>query len=237
MSALLRNPSLRSNGALCCSGAIPKAIDPHADRSSGAACDPGQHRWDACAGYGELGRSTSALRTGRAKRTSRYLYERSRPWADPASGLVALATGGTPLTTGVLGSDGYDRALSPAGSHCRTNGAPILIDTTIEYSDAHAGRLDPSKMPLSPQHGCTPVFPHDLLHVNNIFEVVKAGGDRTAWAGESAALTDLYQGPSGRGLDEACGFEHKSGGFKDDVAASIASDNGRVAALLHWIDG
>lgn len=174
------------------------------------------------------------------------------PWADPAAGLVALATGGTPLTTGILGSDGYDRALSPAGSHCETKGAPIFIDqrntdqrntdkrTTdqrIEHSDAPAGKLDPSKMPLAPQHGCTPVFPHDLLRVNNIFEVMKAQGARTAWAGESASLTDLYQGPSGHGLDEACGFEHVQGSFKDDVSASIASDERRVAALLHWIDG
>jgi hypothetical protein len=164
------------------------------------------------------------------------------PWADPAAGLVALATGGTPLTTGILGSDGYDRALSPAGSHCQTKGAPILIDQRIidqrtESSDTPTDRLDASKMPLSPQRGCTPVFPHDLLHVNNIFEVMRARGDRTAWAGESAALTDLYQGPSGRGLDEACGFEHRPETLKDNVAASIASDDGRVAALLHWIDG
>jgi hypothetical protein len=159
------------------------------------------------------------------------------PWADPAAGLVALATGGTPLTTGILGSDGYDRALSPAWSHCQTKGAPIVIGKRIESSDAPAGRLDASKMPLSPQHGCTPVFPHDLLRVNNIFEVIKARGDRTAWAGESAALTDLYQGPSGHGLDEACGFERRQDGFRDNVAAGIASDKGRVAALLHWIDG
>ena len=146
------------------------------------------------------------------------------------------------MTTGILGSDGYDRALSPAGSHCQTKGAPVfidqrIIDKRIESSDAPAGRLDASKMPLSPQHGCTPVFPHDLLRVKNIFEVIKARGDRTAWAGESAALTDLYQGPSGHGLDEACGFERRQGGFRDNVAASIASDKGRVAALLHWIDG
>jgi hypothetical protein len=159
------------------------------------------------------------------------------PWADPAAGLVALATGGTPLTTGIIGSDGYDRALSPAGSHCQTKGAPILIGKGIESSDAPAGRLDASKMPLSPQHGCTPVFPHDLLLVNNIFEVIKARGDRTAWAGENAALTDLYQGPSGHGLDEACGFEGRQDGFRDNAAAGIASDKGRVAALLHWIDG
>jgi hypothetical protein len=159
------------------------------------------------------------------------------PWADPAAGLVALATGGTPLTTGILGSDGYDRALSPAVSHCQTKGAPILIGEGIESSDAPAGRLDATKMPLSPQHGCTPVFPHDLLRVNNIFEIMRAQGGRTAWAGENAALTDLYQGPSGHGLDEACGFEHVQGSFKDNVAASMASDDGRVAALLHWIDG
>jgi hypothetical protein len=159
------------------------------------------------------------------------------PWADPAAGLVALATGGTPLTTGILGSDGYDRALSPAGSNCQTKGAPIFLDKRIESPDAPAGRLDPSKMPRAPQHGCTPVFPHDLLRVNNIFEVMRAQGGRTAWAGESAALTDLYQGPSGHGLDEACGFEHMQGSFKDNVAAGIASDEARVAALLHWIDG
>jgi Type I phosphodiesterase / nucleotide pyrophosphatase len=158
------------------------------------------------------------------------------PWADPAAGLLAIATGGTPLTTGVLGSDGYDHALSPAGTHCQTKGAPILIDQRIESSDAPGG-LDTSKMPLSPQHGCTPVFPHDLLRVNNIFEVIRARGDRTAWAGENAALTDLYQGPSGHGLDEVCGFEHRQVGSKNNVAASIAGDDGRVAALLHWIDG
>ena len=50
-------------------------------------------------------------------------------------------------------------------------------------------------------------------------------------------MTDLYRGPSGHGLNEACGFEHRQGDVKDDVAANIASDKGRVAALLHWIDG
>lgn len=159
------------------------------------------------------------------------------PWADPAAGLVALATGGTPLTTGILSSNGYDHALSAAGSDCRNKGTPIPLDYSLEHSDGPAGRLDESKMPRAPLRECSAVFPHDLLHVNNIFEIMRAQGGRTAWAGESAALTDLYQGPSGHGLDEVCGFEHRHDDFKNNVAASIAGDDGRVAALLHWIDG
>src|SRR5260370_41705723 len=52
------------------------------------------------------------------------------PWADPAAGLVALATGGTPLTTVILSSDAYDRVLSPAGSNCQTKRATIDLHHT-----------------------------------------------------------------------------------------------------------
>ncbi len=155
------------------------------------------------------------------------------PWGDPAAGSVALATGGTPLTTGIVSSDGYDRTLSPPGSHCQSRGAPILLNERIASSDGRSGKLDASKLPLDPQRGCAPVFPHDLLRVNNIFEVVEATGGRTAWAGESAALTDLYQGPSGNGLDEACGFERP----ESNVATSLANDEHRITILLNWIDG
>jgi len=156
------------------------------------------------------------------------------PWADPAAGLVALATGGTPLTTGLISSNGYDRALSPAGSQCKTRGTPILLDGTLDRSDGSSAVVDTAKLPLDPLHGCVLVFPHDLLRVNNIFEVIKATGGRTAWAGESASLTDLYQGTSGNGLDEACVFEPFDS--KTSVTASLANDERRVTAILHWID-
>lgn len=70
--------------------------------------------------------------------------------------------------------------------------------------------------------------------MNNIFEIIKATGDRTAWAGESESLTDLYRGPSGNGLDQACVFEQ----FRstDSVADSLANDERRVTALMHWIE-
>jgi hypothetical protein len=136
------------------------------------------------------------------------------PWTDEAAGLVALVTGGTPVSTGIMSADGYDRALSPAGSACRTMGTALMLD------------VDATKMPLDPKHSCSPVAPHALLHVNNIFEVMNEKGARTAWAGTSAALTDLYAGPSGRGLSEACGW-----------GAPERGDQMRVAAVLHWIDG
>ena len=156
------------------------------------------------------------------------------PWSDPAAGFVALATGGTPISTGIVSTNGYDHALSPAGSKCRTKGASIILDGTLDSSNSFSNRIDTSKLPLDPSHGCVMVFPHDLLRVNNIFEVVRASGGRTAWAGESASLTDLYQGPSGNGLDEACGFEQFDP--KNSVATSLANDERRVTALLYWIE-
>jgi hypothetical protein len=146
------------------------------------------------------------------------------PMADPAAGLVALATGGTPISTGIVSSDGYDLSLSPAGSNCKSRGAVLYFDASFRAD----GSFDAAKAPLDPHNGCTPLQPHDLLHVNTIFEVVREKIGPTAWAGESAATTDLLRGPSGKGLNQACGFES---------VAPAASDEARVAIVLRWIDG
>jgi len=55
-----------------------------------------------------------------------------------------------------------------------------------------------------------------------MFEVVHEKIGRTAWAGDSAATTDLLRGPSGKGLDEAC---------------PSADDSERVTSVLRWIEG
>jgi len=132
---------------------------------------------------------------------------------DPAAGLMALVTGGTPISTGVVGSDGYDHALSPPGSACQKSGTALLLST-------HANEQLP--MALDPTHNCSPIAPHNLLHVNTMFEVVHEKIGPTAWAGDNAATTDLLRGPSGKGLDEAC-------------LSSLDAE--RVATVLHWIDG
>jgi Type I phosphodiesterase / nucleotide pyrophosphatase len=146
------------------------------------------------------------------------------PVADAAAGLLAPATGGTPISTGIVSSDGYDRALSPPDSSCKTMGAILKLDASFR-ADAS---FDAAKAPLDPHNGCTSLQPHNLLHVNTIFEVVREKIGPTAWAGDSAATTDLLRGPSGKGLSDACGFEESAPG---------AGDEARVAAVLHWIDG
>jgi hypothetical protein len=154
------------------------------------------------------------------------------PVADPVAGLVALVTGGTPISTGILSRHGYDRSLSPAGSNCRTVGAILDLDTSYRAD----GTFDAEKAPLDPHSGCTPLQPHNLLRVNTIFEVAREKIGPTAWAGESAASTDLLQGPSGTGLGQACGFQQASDGRNSEESAS-SGDDARVLIVLRWIDG
>lgn len=135
------------------------------------------------------------------------------PASDPAAGLLALTTGGTPISTGIISSDGYDRALSPVGSACKQVGVTLELN-----SAADAGK----PIALDPRNGCKPVMPHDLVRVNTMFEVVSEKVGATAWAGENAMTTDLLRGPSGKGLSEAC----------DDGA----DDPARVEAVIRWMD-
>ena len=56
--------------------------------------------------------------------------------------------------------------------------------------------IDPAQLVVDPAT-CKPIYPHSLLRVNTIFEVVKAAGLRTAWSDKHPAY-DLVNGPSGR---------------------------------------
>jgi hypothetical protein len=75
------------------------------------------------------------------------------------------------------------------------------------------------------------------MRVNTLFEIVHARGGRTAWAGNSAALTDLLRGPSGQRLDEAYDTSESAGARVDTVPFETRQDASRVDALLKWIDG
>jgi hypothetical protein len=147
------------------------------------------------------------------------------PVANPAAGLVSIATGGTPISTGIVGNNGFDRLLSPPGSQCTVKGATLTLDKSLETP---AGDFDRGKLPLDASNGCSPVTPHQLLHINTIFEVVHEKIGPTAWAEENAATIDLLRGPSGKGLDDACVFSGNS---------AKEADRHRVDAVLHWVDG
>src|SRR5262249_23824195 len=144
----------------------------------------------------------------------------STPFSDSAPGLIALVTGASPGTTGVLYSDTYDRALSPAGSDCSLKGAAVLYDERANKNpdaiDAGGG-IDPDKLPRDPANNCRPVYPHSYLRVNTIFEVAKQAGGRTAWNDQHPAYADFLEGPSGKGLDDIYAPDGHAPGVKQNV--------------------
>jgi hypothetical protein len=47
-------------------------------------------------------------------------------------GLLAMVTGGSPLSTGVIFENSYDRTLSPPGSKCASIGTTVVYDSSID---------------------------------------------------------------------------------------------------------
>lgn len=174
--------------------------------------------------------------------------------SDSFPGLVAQVTGGGPRTTGIYYDDSYDRTLFAPGSDCK--GPPgtevafasdIDIDPTRQDAGGTIGKpmmqIDPKKLPLrKTADGCTPVYPHDYLRVNTLFEVVHAHGGRTAWSDKHPAY-EWLGGPSGQGLDDLYAVEQDAfiPGTKVRTTGSFKAerefDEMRVKALLNEMKG
>jgi len=162
------------------------------------------------------------------------------PIADSTPGMLALATGGTPNSTGVYYSDGYDRTLSPPNSDCSTRGAAVVFDETADKNpDAEdaGGGIDPAKMARDPQRSCAAVYPHDFLRVNTIFEVVKQNGGRTAWSDQHPTYGDFLLGPSGTGVDDLFDPEAHAPGVKKGLEGAEKHDELKVQAVINQIKG
>lgn len=164
----------------------------------------------------------------------------SRP-SDSFPGLMAIVTGGTPISTGVYYDDSYDRRLSAPGSNCSVRGTEVVYDESIDVdpNDINGGGgINPAALPRDPDRGCAPVYPHQFLRVNTLFEVVKAAGLRTAWSDKHPAY-DIVNGPSGRGVDDLYTPEIAANGgvFTADVADAVHYDTRKVKAILNEIDG
>jgi hypothetical protein len=48
---------------------------------------------------------------------------------------------------------------------------------------------------------CSPVYPHQFIKVNTLFEVIRQHGGRTAWSDKHPAY-DVVNGPSGTGMQD-----------------------------------
>jgi hypothetical protein len=143
--------------------------------------------------------------------------------SDSFPGMLAMVTGGTPRSTGVYYDDGYDRSLAPANGPCvigtpgpgtRAQWKQNLDNTPLAFPDPDGWlhyatfwptfsgtTLKESVLPLDPANGCARVYPHQFPRVNNVFELIKAAGGRTAWSDKHPAY-EFLKGPSGSGLDD-----------------------------------
>ncbi len=167
----------------------------------------------------------------------RYSHATAQTPSDSFPGTLAMATGGSPSSTGVYYDVSWDNTLSPAGSDCTTRGALVAYNQSINLN-ANSGDsvadINPAKLPRDPDRGCAVVYPHQFLKVNTIYEVAHAAGLRTAVADKHPSY-EILAGPSGTGLDDFYGPEFNAA--KADITKIIANDELKVAAVLNQLDG
>jgi hypothetical protein len=136
--------------------------------------------------------------------------------SDSFPGLAALVTGGSPISTGLWYDVSYNRKLSPPaqttlnGIPGGANLCPGTVGAALEYSEGvdfdltrldAGGGINPAFLPRDPNNGCKPVFPHEYVRVNTIFNVARAAGLYTAWIDKHPTY-EWVNGPSNNGTND-----------------------------------
>ena len=175
-----------------------------------------------------------------------YSNARTPANSDSFPGLLALLTGGSPITHGLFYDVSYDRAVyDPTNVTCKAPAGNMMVfDESIDqYDNNHVSlnKIDPAKLPrVRNESGqCVALFPHNAIRTNTIFEVVKRRGGRTAWADKHPAY-DLVNGPSGTGVDDLYTPEITNVGGLDNtvsVDCTVANDQLKVAGIINEING
>ncbi len=180
-----------------------------------------------------------------SKHAVTYSDARTPSNSDSFPGLLALVTGGSPISTGLFYDVSYDRTIfDPTNTTC--SGAPgnvMIFDESIDKYNAQTVSLnviDPTKLPRVLVNGkCMPLYPHSALRTNTIFEVVKAAGGHTAWADKHPAY-DLVNGPSGHDVDDLYTPEiTNNNGFDNTVSVvcTVQNDYLKVQGVINQIHG
>ncbi|HKN54647.1 MAG TPA: alkaline phosphatase family protein [Amycolatopsis sp.] len=194
-----------------------------------------------------------------------YAHARTPFPSDSFPGLVGQVTGGDPAVTGVYYDATFNHGLLPAGTtscagaakgaavdytedldHDGTRidagqGLPGLPDGVLAMTGAPQALIDPAGLPVDPRT-CKPVYPHEYLKVNTVFEVAGQAGLRTAWSDKHPAY-EILDGPSGSGVQDLFTPEINStgpsgsGDWTSDNAATQRYDGYKVKAVLNEIDG
>jgi hypothetical protein len=116
-----------------------------------------------------------------------------------------------------------------------------LGDAILRMTGRPQTLIDPAALPVDPAT-CKPVYPHDYLRVNTIFDVAHEAGLRTAWSDKHPAY-EILNGPKGSGIDDL--FTPEINSVADSAGDDWSTDNAltqeydsfRVAAVLNEIKG
>ncbi len=211
-----------------------------------------------------------------------YLQALTSKPSDSFPGLVAQITGGTPRSAGIFYDVSYDRALSPPAKTTPYGivggpklcpsvvGTQVGFDEEIDYNylkldsgvtngSSGINGINPDYLPRNPKNGCAPVYPHNYIRDNTIFNVVKNAGGYTAWSDKHPSY-DFTNGPSGDGVIDlwspeinsipvplptvqGCdplpdpGAAKSSNAWTDSFQNIRCYDQFKVQAVLNWIDG
>jgi hypothetical protein len=174
-----------------------------------------------------------------------YSNARTPSLSDSFPGLLALVTGGSPVSHGLFYDVSYDRAVyAPSNVTCSgPAGNSMTFDESIDLyvNGVSQNVIDPTQLPrVRDKFGnCVPLFPHSALRTNTIFEVARSKGLHTAWADKHPAY-DLVNGPSGKGVDDLYTPEITNvGGFDatGSVVCTAENDNLKVQAIINEISG
>lgn len=178
-----------------------------------------------------------------------YSNARTPSLSDSFPGLLALVTGGSPLSHGLFYDVSYNRSIfDPSNTSCQ--GQPGNMQVFDETIDKYTGNppvslnvIDPATLPryINEDGKCAPKYPHNAIRTNTIFEVVKSSGSgrRTAWADKHPAY-DLVNGPSGKGVDDLYTPEiTNNNGFDatGSVVCTVQNDQLKVQAIINEIHG
>jgi hypothetical protein len=211
-----------------------------------------------------------------------YLQALTPKPSDSFPGLTAQITGGTPRSAGIFYDVSYDRSLSPpakttpygivGGSKLCPSviGTQVGFDEEIDYNylkldsgktngSSGINGINPAYLPRDPKNSCAPVYPHNYIRDNTIFNVVKNAGGYTAWSDKHPSY-DFTNGPSGDGVIDlwspeinsipvpipsvqGCnplpdpGAAKSTNAWTDSFQNIRCYDQFKVEAVLNWIDG
>jgi hypothetical protein len=175
-----------------------------------------------------------------------YTNARTPSNSDSFPGLLALVTGGSPVSHGLFYDVSYDRTIyDPTNVTCSgPAGNMMVFDESIDlYNKKNVSQnvIDPTKLPrVRDKFGnCVVLYPHSALRTNTIFEVAKSKGWHTAWADKHPAY-DLVNGPSGTGVDDLYTPEVTNVGGLDNthsVVCTVGNDLKKVHGIINEIHG